>query len=242
MQGELVGRRIAVLATDGVEESELVEPWAALRQAGADVVLLAPEPGTIRSSAHGDVGERFQIDAPVDHVRSSGFNGLVLPGGVVNADHLRMDDGAVSFVQSFVRDGGPVAAICHAPWMLIEAGVLRGRTLTSYPSLETDIRNAGGRWVDREVCIDGAFLTSRRPDDLPAFCRAMVDAFAHADANAGDPEPSRPTHPTPPPMPVPPLDPPPAPGSPTPAPLDPQPVPDPNRDPDEPGVPTVGAR
>jgi len=175
MAGELNGKRIAFLATDGVEQIELTEPWEAVQRAGGRPELISPKPGTIQGFDHRDKADTFEVDRTVDQCSPEDYDGLVLPGGVVNPDALRMHDGAVKFTRAFFESRKPVAAICHGPWMLVEAGVVEGRTLTSWPSLQTDIRNAGGTWVDEEVVVDEGLVTSRKPDDLPAFCAKLVE-------------------------------------------------------------------
>lgn len=183
MADELQGRKVAILAADGVEQVELVEPRRALTDAGAQVDLLSIESGEIQAMNHDiEPADTFTVDKQVSAVSVDDYDCLVLPGGTVNPDHLRLDEDAVSFVRDFVGSGKPVAAICHGPWTLVEAGVVSGRTLTSYPSIRTDIRNAGGNAVDQEVAIDGNLTTSRNPDDLPAFCRAIVEQFANVGA------------------------------------------------------------
>jgi protease I len=178
----LDGRKIAVLCTDGVEQVELARPWKALEDAGAEPVLVSLEDGEILAFQHLDHGDRFHVDAKVSDVSDEEFDGLLIPGGVANPDRLRMDAGAVRFVKDFFSAGKPVASICHGPWMLVEADVVAGRTVTSWPSLQTDIRNAGGTWVDAEVVRDGDLVTSRKPDDLDAFCARMVEIFeGHAE-------------------------------------------------------------
>ncbi|OKL54421.1 peptidase C56 [Bowdeniella nasicola] len=162
--------KIAFLATDGYEDSELTSPWEAVTQAGATATLIAPESGSIE----GKKGHQASVDFVVKDANPDDFAGLVLPGGVVNADHLRMDDDAVAFVKSFFDANKPVAVICHGGWILTDADVLSGRTLTSYPSLKTDLKNAGATWVDEEVCVDGELISSRTPNDLPAFNREFV--------------------------------------------------------------------
>jgi protease I len=184
MANRLEGKRIAVLATDGVEQVELTQPLEAARQAGATVHLISLQSGTIQGFSHFDKGDTFPVDKEIGEVRASDYDALILPGGVANPDRLRTDKKAVQFVREFMAADKPVAAICHALWMLVEADSVAGRTLTSWPSLKTDIRNAGGEWVDRPVQIDGRLITSRKPDDLPAFCRALVDGFADASTNA----------------------------------------------------------
>jgi protease I len=178
MAGELKGKRIAFLATDGVEQVELTEPWDGIQEAGATCELVSLEAGTIQGFDHHDKGRSFQVDRTVQVAEPSDYDGLVLPGGVINPDLLRMNEGAVRFVRAFVDQGKPVAAICHGPWTLVEADVVRGRTVTSWPSVKTDIRNAGGTWVDEQVCRDGNLVTSRKPDDLPAFTKTAIDVFA----------------------------------------------------------------
>jgi protease I len=180
MASGLQGRRIAVLATDGVEQIELTEPWKALEEAGARPELVSLAEGEIQGMNHDDKGDRFRVDHTLDQVTAADYDALVLPGGVANPDNLRMDQRAVAFVRAFFELDKPVAAICHAPWMLVEADVVKGRTLTSWPSLQTDIRNAGGDWVDRAVQVDQQLVTSRKPDDLPQFNARMVSLFAQA--------------------------------------------------------------
>jgi protease I len=180
MPDALQNRSIAVLAADGVEQVELTEPWKALLEAGAKPQLVSLQAGEIQGMNHLDKGDMFTVDCLVSEVDARDFSGLVLPGGVANPDVLRMHDDAVAFVRDFFELNKPVAAICHAPWMLVEADVLRGRTITSWPSLQTDVRNAGGEWVDKTVHVDQRLVTSRKPDDLPAFCKKMVEVFAAA--------------------------------------------------------------
>jgi protease I len=189
---DLSGKRIALLAADGVEQVELSEPMRAARDAGASVDLISLKHGSIQGLQGMEKGETFRVDHAVSEVSADDYDGLILPGGVKNPDKLRMDEAAVRFVRTFFEQGKPVAAICHAPWMLVEAGVVAGRTLTSYPSLRTDIRNAGGTWVDEEVHVDQGLVTSRRPDDLAAFTGKMVEEFAeglHAGQHARRMEP-----------------------------------------------------
>lgn len=175
---KLNGKRVAILATDGVEEVELTEPRKALDAAGAMTQIVSPKSGTIKAWQHDHWGNELQVDLPLAQANADGFDALVLPGGVMNPDHLRQDKQAVQFVRSFFDAGKPVAAICHGPWMLVEAGVAKGRTITSWPSLQTDLRNAGADWVDREVVVDEGLVTSRKPDDLPAFNAKMLEEFA----------------------------------------------------------------
>ncbi|MCZ2816857.1 type 1 glutamine amidotransferase domain-containing protein [Modestobacter sp. VKM Ac-2984] len=180
MSGELNGKRVAVLATDGVEQVELDQPWQALVDAGARPELVGLEAGTITAYQHIDKGDTKDVDVAVADADPGSYAALVLPGGVINGDFVRADQGAVAFVKAFFDAGKPVAAICHAPWVLAEADVVRGRRMTSWPSLQTDLRNAGAEWVDQEVVVDGNLTTSRNPDDLPAFGRTLVEQFAAA--------------------------------------------------------------
>lgn len=178
MARDLNGKRIAFLATDGVEQVELEQPLAAVREAGADVDLVALEPGSIQAFNHLDKGDTFPVDRTVAEARAEDYDGLVLPGGVANPDALRTDERAVQFARTFFEQGKPIGVICHGPWTLVEAGVLKGRTITSWPSLKTDVRNAGGTWVDEEVHVDNGLVSSRKPDDLPAFCAKVVEELA----------------------------------------------------------------
>ena len=175
---DLNGKRVAILATDMFEQVELVEPRKAVEQAGAEVELVSLETGEIQGFDHYDKADTFPVDKAVADVSADDYDALLLPGGVGNPDTLRADDGAVAFVRSFFEQGKPVAAICHAAWMLVEADVARGRELTSFWSIKTDVENAGGNWVDREVVVDEGLVTSRSPDDLPAFCAKVVEEFA----------------------------------------------------------------
>ena len=178
MTQNLTGKRIAFLATDGVEQSELEQPWHEMQKAGAKVELLSVHKGAIQAVRHMDKGDMFEVDGLVSEADASDYDGLVLPGGVANPDTLRANDKAVRFVRQFFEQSKPIAAICHGPWTLIEADVVRGRTITSWPSLKTDVKNAGGRWVDEEVHVDQGLVTSRKPDDLPAFCAKAIEEFA----------------------------------------------------------------
>jgi protease I len=177
---KLDGKRIAFLATDGVEQVELQQPLEAVRKAGATAELLSLKPGKIQGFNHHDKGDTFPVDGTVAGADASDYDGLVLPGGVINPDALRTDEAAVRFVRSFFEGSKPVGAICHGPWMLVEAGVVDGARVTSWPSLQTDLRNAGATWVDEELVVDGNLVTSRKPDDLPAFCSAVVSQYADA--------------------------------------------------------------
>src|SRR5687767_7769393 len=179
MADKLQDKRIAFLvAPEGTEQVELTEPWKAVSSEGATPELVSTESGEIQAFNHLDKGDTFKVDHTVEDVTPADYDALVLPGGVANPDFLRMDEDAVSFARSFFEQGKPVGAICHGPWTLVEAGVLRGRTITSWPSLRTDIRNAGGNWVDEEVVTDNGLVSSRRPDDLPAFIAKIVEEFA----------------------------------------------------------------
>jgi protease I len=176
--GKLDGKKIAILvANEGIEQVELTEPRKALEEAGATVELLAPEAGEAQAFNHLDKADSFPVDKVVGDADAGDYDGLMLPGGVANPDNLRTHEEAVSFTRAFFEAGKPVAVICHGPWTLVEAGVLEGRTITSWPSLQTDIRNAGGTWVDEEVVVDEGLVSSRKPDDLPAFCAKMVEEF-----------------------------------------------------------------
>ncbi len=180
MPSNLKGKRIAILATDGFEQVELTEPRRALDEAGATTEVISPKAGKIKGWNHTEWGDSVAVDRPLDQARVKDYDALMLPGGVMNPDRLRMDPGAVDFVRQFVATGRPVAAICHGPWTLIEAGVVSGKNLTSWPSLKTDLRNAGAHWSDREVVTDGQFITSRKPDDIPAFSRTLIEALSHS--------------------------------------------------------------
>jgi protease I len=183
MTSQLNGKRIAILATDGFEQSELMEPRKALDQAGAETVVISPKAGEIKGWKSKDWGETVKVDRTLDQAKPEQFDALLLPGGVMNPDRLRMEPEAVSFVREFVSTGKPVAAICHGPWMLVEAGAVRGKTITSWPSLKTDIKNAGGNWVNQEVARGGQFITSRKPDDIPAFNKAIIEIVSQSAAN-----------------------------------------------------------
>jgi protease I len=175
---ELKGKRVAFLATDMVEQVELTEPWKAVKEAGATPELISLEEGEIQGFNHYDKADTFTVDRTVEEARADDYDALVVPGGVGNPDTMRTDENAVELVRQFFEQGKPVGVICHGPWMLVEAGVVRGRRVTSWPSLQTDIRNAGGEWVDEEVVVDEGLVTSRKPDDLPAFNAKIVEEFA----------------------------------------------------------------
>ena len=179
MAGQLDGRRVAfVVANEGIEQVELTEPWKAVEQAGGTPRLVAPEAGTAQAFNHLDKADTFEVDLAVGEATVDDYDALVLPGGVANPDNLRTHEDAVGFARQFVESGKPVAVICHGPWTLVEAGCVQGRTLTSWPSLQTDVRNAGGTWVDEEVVVDGNLISSRKPDDLEAFCSKLVEITA----------------------------------------------------------------
>ncbi len=187
MAGQLAGKRVAFLFTEGVEQVELTKPLEAVREAGGTPELISLQTGKIQMFNHLDKGETIEADTAITDADPSDYAGLVVPGGVANPDALRTDPDAVAFVRSFVDEAKPTAIICHGPWMLIEADVARGRTVTSWPSLQTDLRNAGATWVDEEVVVDNGLVTSRKPDDLPAFCAKVVEEIAegrHAGARA----------------------------------------------------------
>jgi protease I len=175
---KLKGKKIAIVAADMVEQVELVEPRKALEEAGAETELISLKPGEIRGFNHFDPADTFKVDRTAEEVDASDYDALLLPGGVGNPDQLRGDENVVSFIRDFFEAGKPVAVICHGPWTLVEAGVVKGRTLTSWPTLQTDIRNAGGIWVDQEVVVDKGLVTSRKPDDIPAFNTKMIEEFA----------------------------------------------------------------
>jgi protease I len=177
MANKLQGKRIAFLATDMVEQVELTGPWEALEDEGAELELVSIEEGEIQGFNHYDKADTFKVDRTVEEANASDYDALVLPGGVGNPDTLRTDENAVQFVRDFFEQGKPVGAICHAPWMLIEAGVVRDRTVTSWPSLTTDLRNAGANRVDKEVVVDNGLVTSRWPDDIPAFNKKLIEEF-----------------------------------------------------------------
>jgi protease I len=174
----LAGKKVAILVADGFEQVEMTEPRRALETAGARTSLVSPADRQVQGWRHADKASQYPVDVKLDDARAQDFDALLLPGGVANPDQLRMLPKAVAFVRAFFDAGKPVAAICHAPWTLIEAGVVRGRTITSWPSLKTDLVNAGARWVDQEVATDHGLVTSRKPDDLPAFNRKMIEEFA----------------------------------------------------------------
>ena len=178
MADELRGKKIAALVDNGFEQSELLEPKKALEQAGAEVHVVSPQNGEVKGWQHTDWGEKVKVDRDLGAARAADYDGLLLPGGVMNPDHLRANPQAVAFVKEFVTANKPIAAICHGPWTLIEAGAVKGRRVTSWPSLKTDLTNAGASWSDQEVIVDRGLVTSRKPDDIPAFNRKMIEEFA----------------------------------------------------------------
>jgi protease I len=180
----LKGKRVAILVADGFEEVELTKPRQALDEAGAETVVVSPAKGKVKGWKHVDWGKEIPVDLPLSEARAEEFDALLLPGGVMNPDRLRREPAAVRFVRSFFDAGKPVAAICHGPWMLAEANVVCGRKVTSYPSIQTDLKNAGARWVDKEVVTDGNLVTSRKPDDIPAFNRETLALIAHSQVEA----------------------------------------------------------
>ncbi|HEY5381678.1 MAG TPA: type 1 glutamine amidotransferase domain-containing protein [Acidobacteriaceae bacterium] len=186
MSKQLEGKRIAILATDGFEQVELTEPKKNLEKAGAKVTVLSVEktPKEIKGWDKKDWGEKVKVDGLVAEADPAMFDALVLPGGQINPDKLRMDKDAVAFVKKFAESGKTVAAICHGPWTLVEAGVVKGRTMTSWPSIHTDLKNAGANWVDREVVVDGNFITSRKPEDIPAFSEKIIEVLEKQSAHA----------------------------------------------------------
>jgi protease I len=185
MNSSLLEKKVAILAADGFEQSELEGPLEALKTAGAEPRIVSLKAGKIQGTVHGEKGDQFDVDLTLDEADPEDFDALLLPGGLYSLDTLRSSPKAVKFVRAFVEAGKPIAAICHGPWLLIEADAVRGRTLTSWPAIKTDVRNAGGRWVDQEVVVDNGLVTSRKPDDIPAFNRKMIEEIAegrHAPA------------------------------------------------------------
>jgi protease I len=189
MANELQGKKIAFLAANAFEESELTKPWEALKDAGAELELISLEEGEITALNEQELkpGKSVRVDRTVEEANAADYDGLVLPGGVGNPDKLRADENAVNFVRQFFEQGKPVGAVCHGPWTLVEAGVVRGRTLTSYASIQTDIRNAGGNWVDEEVHVDNGLVTSRKPDDLEAFSKKLIEELAEGKHESQQP-------------------------------------------------------
>ena len=178
MAQRLAGKKVAVLATDGFEQSELTDPVQALKDAGAEVHVVSPKAGQIQAVKHDEKGDKVRVDKTLAEVDAADYDALVLPGGVANPDRLRLERQAIAFIRRFVEDDKPIAAICHGPWTLIDAGGVEGRRMTSWPSLKCDLKNAGAQWVDEAVVVDNGLVTSRKPDDLPAFCAKMIEEIA----------------------------------------------------------------
>jgi protease I len=178
MNTPILNKRVAILATDGFEQAELEKPMEALEMAGATVSIVSPKPVKIQGMNHADKGDSFDVDVPLENANPADFDALMLPGGLMNPDELRSTPEAVNFVRAFADAGKPIAAICHAPWILIEAGLVKGRRLTSWPAIQTDVKNAGGYWVDEEVVVDQGLVTSRKPADIPAFNAKMIEEIA----------------------------------------------------------------
>ncbi len=177
MARKLDGKKVAILVADGFEQVEMTKPREALDEAGAETKIVSLKPGKIQGMNHADKGDKFDVDLTLDEARPEEFDALLIPGGLMNPDALRSNDDALEFTRHFFREGKPVAAICHGPWVLIDAGVVRGRTLTSWPAIKTDVENAGGKWVNEEVVVDNGLVTSRKPDDIPAFNKKMIEEF-----------------------------------------------------------------
>lgn len=175
---KLSGKKIAFLATDGFEQVELTKPWEAIQEAGAEVVLVSPKDGSIQGMNHDEKADTFQVDMLIENASATEFDGLVLPGGVANPDSLRLSEKSIHFIRDFFEQHKPVAAICHGPWTLIDAGVVQGRRVTSWPTLKNELKNAGAEWVDEECVCDNGLVTSRNPDDIPAFCEKAIEEFA----------------------------------------------------------------
>ena len=177
MARKLDGKKVAILVTDGFEQVEMTKPREALEEAGADTKIISLKSGKIQGMHHADKGDKFDVDLTLDEARPEEFDALMIPGGLMNPDALRSNEDALEFTRHFFREGKPVAAICHGPWVLIDAGVVRGRVLTSWPAIKTDVKNAGGKWVNEEVVVDNGLVTSRKPDDIPAFNEKMIEEF-----------------------------------------------------------------
>ena len=177
MARKLEGKKVAILATDGFEQVEMTKPREALDEAGAETKIVSLKSGKIQGMHHADKGDKFDVDLTLDEARPEEFDALMIPGGLMNPDSLRSNVDALEFTRHFFREGKPVAAICHGPWVLIDAGVVRGRILTSWPAIKTDVKNAGGKWINEEVVVDNGLVTSRKPDDIPAFNKKMIEEF-----------------------------------------------------------------
>jgi protease I len=178
MSGKLSGKKVAILVANGFEQVEMTEPKKALEEAGAKTSIVSPESGKVKGWKLTEWGDEFPVDMPLENAKADDFDALVLPGGVMNPDKLRRNEWALQFVRAFFESGKPIAAICHGPWTLIDAGVVEGRTMTSYPSIQTDLKNAGAKWVDKEVVVDNGLVTSRKPDDIPAFNGKMIEEIS----------------------------------------------------------------
>ena len=178
MAGKLEGKKVAILVTDGFEQVEMTKPRQALEDAGATTKIVSPKSGKIQGMNHADKGDKFDVDLQLDDARPEEFDAIMIPGGLMNPDELRATPEALEFTRHFFKEGKPAAVICHGPWVLIDAGVVRGRTLTSWPNIKTDVKNAGGKWVNEEVVVDNGLVTSRKPDDIPAFNKKMIEEFA----------------------------------------------------------------
>ena len=188
MAGRLDGKKVAILVADGFEQVEMTKPREALDEAGAETKIVSLKPGKIQGMHHADKGDKFDVDLTLDEARPEQFDALLIPGGLMNPDSLRSNDDALEFTRHFFRERKPVAVICHGPWVLIDAGVVRGRTLTSWPAIKTDVKNAGGKWINEEVVVDNGLVTSRKPDDIPAFNRKMIEEFCEGRHEAIAPE------------------------------------------------------
>jgi deglycase len=188
MDKKLDGKKVAILVADGFEQVEMTKPREALKEAGAETKIVSPSSGKIQGMNHADKGDQFDVDIELKNAHPEEFDALMIPGGLMNPDQLRSTEEALEFTRHFFETGKPVAAICHGPWVLVDAGVARGRTLTSWPAIKTDLRNAGANWVDKEVVVDNGLVTSRKPDDIPAFNKKMIEEFGegkHSPAKAG---------------------------------------------------------
>jgi protease I len=177
MARKLEGKKVAILVADGFEQVEMTKPRAALDEAGAETKIVSTKSGQIQGMHHADKGDKFDVDLTLDEARPEEFDAIMIPGGLMNPDELRGTPEALAFVKHFFEEGKPAAAICHGPWVLIDAGLVRGRTLTSWPNIQTDVKNAGGKWVNEEVVVDNGLVTSRKPDDIPAFNKKMIEEF-----------------------------------------------------------------
>ena len=187
MEQKLAGKKVAILVADGFEQVEMTKPREALNEAGAETKIVSPSAEQIQGMNHADKGDKFDVDISLKEAHAEEFDALLIPGGLMNPDQLRSTESALEFVRHFFENGKPVAAICHGPWVLIDAGVIRGRTVTSWPAIKTDVRNAGANWVDKEVVVDNGLVTSRKPDDIPAFNKKMIEEFGegkHSPATA----------------------------------------------------------